>query len=85
MKRYIRSSEEFPKKINSPREMDLNYVVSWDGYYYGVRRFRGKTRFYKSKTPRFDNTFGGTYEISQSEYADAVNNYQRVFHTQEFL
>lgn len=54
-------------------------VFSWNGWYYGMKSLRGKAHYYKAKTPRFDETFGGVYECSADEYDDCANKYHKLF------
>lgn len=50
-------------------------IVSWNGYYYG----RKGNKFYKSKTARFDDSFGGTQEVGEEEYFKNAEKYASVF------
>ena len=58
----------------------LDGFVSWNGYNYG--RLRGKgtqpDRYFKSKTVRFDDSMGGTEEVSEDEYFEAARKYAGV-------
>ena len=71
MKRYIRSSRE--------RGMNLSNIISWNGYFYGIKRLKSGERYFKSKSVRFDDTFGGTEEISADEYHEIAEKYYDVF------
>ena len=71
MKRWIHGSS---KKT----EQNLDGVVSWNGYYYGAKRTKDGTKYYKAHTSRFDDTFGGTEEITYDEYDEAVEKYSRI-------
>lgn len=55
---------------------NIDGVFSWNGYYYG----RNKSKFYKCKTARFDNTFGGVIEITADEYFTFAEKYANVFY-----
>ncbi len=70
MKRYIKSSKN---------GMNLDNIISWNGYFYGIKRTKSGERYFKSKTVRFDDTFGGTEEVSADEYQEVAEKYARVF------
>lgn len=70
MKRWIHAASR-------RTEMDLEGVVSWNGYFYGFKPGKHQ-KYYKSKTVRFDDTFGGTEEISSEEYDEVAQKYARV-------
>ena len=70
MKRYIRSAT---------RGMNLDNIISWNHYFYGIKRTKHGEKYYKSKSVRFDDTFGGTEEISADEYQEAAEKYAEVF------
>ena len=54
---------------------NITNIVSWNGYYYG----RKGNRFYKCKTSRFDDSFGGTHETTAEEYFEKAEKYAKVF------
>lgn len=70
MKRYIRSAT---------REKDLDNVISWNGYFYGIKRTKRGEKYYKCKSPRFDDSFGGTEEVSADEYQTVAEKYAKMF------
>ncbi len=82
MKRYIRSAQDFiPRNwnFNNGINVEESSVFSWDGYHFGKKSFRGKPYYFKSKNVRFDNTCGGTEEISYDEYLHFAEKYANVF------
>lgn len=82
MKRYIRSAQDFaPRNWNFNRGIDVDEssVFSWNGYFFGKKNFRGKPYYFKSKNVRFDDTCGGTAEISSNEYQQFAEKYANVF------
>lgn len=60
--------------MKSKEMKGITGVVSWNGYYYG----RKGRKYYKSKTVRFDDTFGGTQEIDSEEYFRNAEKYANV-------
>lgn len=71
MKRYIRSARSLEDKIKG--------CVSWNGFFYGYVPYKRGTRYFKSHTARFDESMGGTDEITFDEYHEAAEKYARVF------
>ena len=59
--------------------MDLDNIISWNHYFYGIKRTKRGEKYYKSKSVRFDDTFGGTEEISADEYQTVAEKYARMF------
>ena len=73
MKRYIRSASSY-------KERDLDQIVTWNGWTYGVERSPKGDRYYKSKSARFSNRpYDETEEIDYDEYIEAYNKYVRIF------
>ena len=77
-KSKVNSSVKASKGING-----LDGFVSWNGYNYG--RLRGKgaqpDRYFKSKTVRFDDSMGGTEEVSEDEYFEVADKYAEVMNS----
>lgn len=72
MKRYIRSARH--------SEKDLDNVISWNSYYYGIKWMKNGRKYYKSQTPRFDtDPYNDTKEITEEEYDAAAEKYHRMF------
>lgn len=55
----------------------LQSIFSWNGYYYGCTNGK-KQKFYKSKTVRFDDTFGGIIEVTAEEFFEKAEKYATV-------
>lgn len=57
-------------------------IITWNGYFYGYVRRKVKmnhfNKYYRSKNCRFDDTCGGTEEITSDEYTDAAKKYAEV-------
>ena len=58
-----------------------NKDFTLNGYWYGKATRYGKTRYFKSKNCRFDNTCGGTEEISDTEYHEAASVNAEIFNS----
>jgi hypothetical protein len=56
----------------------LTGFISWNGYFYGVRKNKINQKYYKSKNVRFDDTCGDTEECTDEEYLSAANKYMKV-------
>ena len=54
-------------------------VITWNGFFYGYSETESGIKYYKSHTCRFDDTMGGTEEITQEEYIDIVIKYAKIF------
>ena len=50
-----------------------------NGYWYGMATRYNKQKFYKSHNCRFDNTCGGTEEISAGEFLIAAKTNAKIF------
>lgn len=59
--------------------IDCVGIVTWNGFWYGMKTRYGKVHYYKSHNCRFDNTCGGTEEISVKEYNEVAEKYAKVF------
>lgn len=53
----------------------LTGFVSWNGYFYVIKKNNTNQKYYKSKNVRFDDTCGGTEECTEEEYLNAANKY----------
>ena len=71
MKRMIRSA-------SVPGITKLTGIVTWNNSWYGYVPGR-VNRYYKSHTARFDDSMGGTEEISSAEYYTVAEKYAKVF------
>lgn len=56
----------------------LTGFISWNGYFYGIKKNKTNQKYYKSKNVRFDDTCGGTEECTEEEYLNAANKYIEV-------
>lgn len=70
---------ELPKGLSNRQNNELQGFFSWNGFFYGYRRLKRKCKYYKSKTVRFDETFGGVFEIDEYEYIKYLGRYTSVF------
>lgn len=61
----------------------LDGFVLWNGFNYARQRGKGShpDRYFKSRTVRFDDSMGGTEEISSEEYFEVAEKYARVMGT----
>lgn len=67
--------------IKSNRGMNIDSIIPWNGYFYGIQRSKklGKPdKYFRAKSVRFDDTFGGTEEITPEEYSIAAKEYHNV-------
>jgi len=71
MKRYIKAARK--------SGMDLDDIITWNNHYYGIKRTKRGERYFKSETERFDDSFGGTEEISADEYQRIAEKYAKMF------
>ena len=71
MKRYIKAARK--------SGMNLDNVITWNNYYYGIQRTKRGERYFKSETSRFDDSFGGTKEISADEYQAVAEKHAKMF------
>ena len=62
---------------------ELKGEFRWNGWYYGYKRLKHSTKYYKSKNVRFDDTCGGTFECTQEEYQENAEKYIKIFKTFE--
>ena len=53
----------------------LKGVINWGHAFYAYRPYRNTQKYYKSGSIRFDETFGGTFEISQEEYMEVAQKH----------
>ena len=55
-------------------------IFPWNGYFYATRKGKNGNpdRYFKAKSVRFDDTFGGTEEITLDEYTEAAKKYHDV-------
>ena len=58
---------------------DIYNTFSWNGRWYGMVYRYGKKRYLKSCNVRFDNTCGGTEEITLDEFISVAKKYAEVF------
>ena len=80
MKRYIHPIVASDYKIpKSGINVNEKSVFTWNGFYYGSKKIRNNIRYFKSHSVRFDNSCGGTEEITVDEYTEAAEKYARVF------
>lgn len=80
MKKVIKSADELStrKGLSNSQYDQLEGIISWNGYYYAYRRLKRGTKYYKSKTARFDDSMGGVEEISSDEYQEYADKYAKV-------
>lgn len=53
----------------------LKNIFNWGGSFYACRNYRNKLKYYRSGSVRFDDTFGGTYEIQEEEYTEMARKH----------
>jgi hypothetical protein len=58
---------------------NITSIISWNGCWYGIRKLKTKEKYYKSHNVRFDDTCGGTEEITSEEYQVAAEKYAAIF------
>lgn len=56
----------------------LTGFVSWNGFFYGIKKTKNGEKYYKSQNVRFDDTCGITEECTNEEYTNAAKNYAEV-------
>lgn len=66
---------EIPNGLSDKQYGELQGFFSFNGYYYGHRQLKRNCKYYKSKTVRFDDTFGGVTEINEDEYIKHIKDY----------
>ena len=54
-------------------------IITWNGMWYGRTIRYGKERYFKSCSCRFDDTCGGTKEISGDEFLAVAQRYSKIF------
>ena len=66
-------------KASKSLEDKVRGVISWNNSYFGYIPFKRGNRYYRSNTVRFDDSMGGTEEISEDEYYKFFDKYNKVF------
>ena len=57
---------------------NISDEFTWNGCWYGQVRST-KPKYYRSHNVRFDDTCGGTEEITEDEYHEVAVKYAKVF------
>ena len=63
-------------KVNMKR---AEGIISWGGKFYCFIEYKRGTRFFESNNVRFDDTCGGTLEVSRDYYDKQARKYYDVF------
>lgn len=58
---------------------EISNIISWNGWFYGIKRNKKSEKYYKSRNVRFDDTCGGTEEITEGEYHNVAEKYTKIF------
>ena len=59
--------------------MNIKGVITWNGFYYGFVKHKRNNKYFKSHTARFDESMGGTEEITFDEYHEVAEKYAKIF------
>lgn len=54
-------------------------IITFNGCWYGRKTKYNKEHYYKSHNCRFDNTCGGTEEITAEEFYNVAEKYAKIF------
>ena len=76
MKRWIHAASKNYRSL----ENRVRGVISWNNYFYGFVPYKSGTKYYKSRTVRFDDSMGGTEEVSVDEYNKYAEKFAKVIH-----
>lgn len=59
---------------------NITSIITWNNCWYGIKKLKRCKKYYKSYNCRFDNTCGGTEEITSDEYNRIAEKYSKIFH-----
>ena len=48
---------------------EIKGIFNWGSFFYGYREYKRGNKYYRSHNARYDDTCGGTEEITSDEYS----------------